>query len=150
MNKYIITLVFALFMCSSCTEDPSVDPSIMPPATTEGANTFGCLMDGWIYAGGRYGKPAARYFPGDGEEEEYIHIEVCTDEEEYIFLRIVRPSETDTPVYTDAKYIYKHEEKALPDGVVHLTRFDKDKKIVSGTFEGGNIREGRFDIYFGY
>ncbi len=148
MNKYIITLIFVLFTCISCTEDPSIDPTIMPPATTEGAGTFGCLIDGWVYTAGRYGKPDARYFTGDEEEKEYIAITARTDQEEYITFRIISPSETDAPIYTNAQYISKDKETTLPDGVVHLTRFDKDKKIVSGTFEGGNIKEGRFDIVF--
>lgn len=150
MNKYVITLISLLFTCVSCTEDPSVDPTIMPPATTEGAGTFGCLIDGWVYTAGRYGKPVARYFTRHEEEKEYIAITARTDEEEYITFRIISPSETDAPIYTDAQYIRRDKDTAFPDGVVHLTRFDKEKKIVSGTFEGGNIREGRFDIFFGY
>lgn len=149
MNKYILTLLITLFTFCSCTEDPSIDPSIMPPATTEGADAFGCLIDGWVYTGGRYGKPTAGYLQGNEDEEESIRITAYTDSDEYISFRIVNPSLSDSPVYTDAKFVSKHEEKPLPDGVVNLTRFDKDKNIVSGTFKGGNVSEGRFDIYFG-
>ena len=53
MKKYILIL-FSIVSLWSCTEDNTVDITVMPPATTTGANTFGCLVDGWIYVGGRY------------------------------------------------------------------------------------------------
>lgn len=53
MKKYILIL-FSIISFWSCTEDESIDITVLPSATTTGANTFGCLMDGWIYVGGRY------------------------------------------------------------------------------------------------
>src|SRR3712207_7023588 len=58
MKKYI-TLIFTtlcacIFFAGCDGEDSRVDPTVMPPATNTGANTFGCLIDGWIYSGGRY------------------------------------------------------------------------------------------------
>ena len=48
MIKYLITIVLTIALCCSCNrEDFSADPTIMPPATQTGANTFGCLIDGW-------------------------------------------------------------------------------------------------------
>ena len=48
MIKYLITIVLTIALCCSCDrEDFSADPTIMPPATQTGANTFGCLIDGW-------------------------------------------------------------------------------------------------------
>ena len=50
MIKYLITIVLTIALCCSCDrEDFSADPTIMPPATQTGANTFGCLIDGWVY-----------------------------------------------------------------------------------------------------
>ena len=55
MIKYLITIVLTIALCCSCNrEDFSADPTIMPPATQTGANTFGCLIDGWVYTGQRY------------------------------------------------------------------------------------------------
>lgn len=45
----------------ACEENESVDPTVMPEATTTGANTFGCLVDGWVYTSGRWGLPVAEY-----------------------------------------------------------------------------------------
>ena len=53
MKKYILIL-FSIISFWSCTEDESIDITGLPSVTTTGANTFGCLMDGWIYVGGRY------------------------------------------------------------------------------------------------
>ena len=55
MKKYILILfsIISLWSCKE-TEDESIDITVLPSATTTGANTFGCLMDGWIYVGGRY------------------------------------------------------------------------------------------------
>ena len=59
MTKKLLSLLLPLtFLCfASCEEDESVDPSLMPAATTVGANTFGCLIDGWVYTSGRFGLP---------------------------------------------------------------------------------------------
>ena len=52
MIKYLITIVLTIALCCSCDrEDFSADPTIMPPATQTGANTFGCLIDGCVYTG---------------------------------------------------------------------------------------------------
>ena len=50
MKKYILILfsIISLWSCKE-TEDESIDITVLPSATTTGANTFGCLMDGWIY-----------------------------------------------------------------------------------------------------
>ncbi len=56
MIKYLITIILTVALCCACDgEDFSADPTLMPPATQTGANTFGCLIDGWIYTGQRYG-----------------------------------------------------------------------------------------------
>lgn len=150
MNKYIFTFIVALFLCCACTEDFSVDPTIMPPATATGENTFGCLMDGWIYTGGRFSKPNALYIPTyEDNDNEVIRIKAEVDDGVYISFFILNPSESQTTTYIEAEYHeWPKESKELPDGTVHITRFDKQEHIISGTFQGGNIREGRFDIMF--
>ena len=50
MIKYLSTIVLTVALCCACDgEDFSADPTLMPPATQTGANTFGCLIDGWVY-----------------------------------------------------------------------------------------------------
>ena len=43
--RHLLFICLLLF-CVACEENESVDPTIMPEATTTGANTFGCLVDG--------------------------------------------------------------------------------------------------------
>ena len=47
-----LLLICLLLFCVACEENESVDPTVMPEATTTGANTFGCLVDGCIQAAG--------------------------------------------------------------------------------------------------
>lgn len=49
-----------------------------------------------------------------------------------------------TPVFKDGN---KQEER-LEDGIVNITRFDLNNRIISGTFEGRRVTEGRFDLTF--
>ena len=57
--RHLLFICLLLF-CVACEENESVDPTIMPEATTTGANTFGCLVDGWVYT------RAGRGFQRDG------------------------------------------------------------------------------------
>lgn len=69
--RHLLFICLLLF-CVACEENESVDPTIMPEATTTGANTFGCLVDGWVYTSGRWGVAfcgifgAGRGFQRDG------------------------------------------------------------------------------------
>ena len=64
--RHLLFICLLLF-CVACEENESVDPTIMPEATTTGANTFGCLVDGWVYTSGRCGIfGAGRGFQRDG------------------------------------------------------------------------------------
>jgi len=119
MIKYLITIILTVALCCACDgEDFSADPTLMPPATQTGANTFGCLIDGWIYTGQRYGPDhKASYYPAYNEDEKAtVHVYV--------------------------------QEERLEDGIVNITRFDLNNRIISGTFEGGRVTEGRFDLTF--
>lgn len=71
-----LLFLFLLICCCACEEDRSVDPTLMPEATTTGENTLGCLIDGWVYTSGRYGIPSARFY----------------DDEEIIMLQLMRKS----------------------------------------------------------
>ena len=77
MIKYLSTIVLTVALCCACDgEDFSADPTLMPPATQTGANTFGCLIDGWVYTGQRYGPDhKASYYPAYNEDEKAtVHV----------------------------------------------------------------------------
>ena len=123
-----------------------------------------CLIDGWVYTGQRYGPDhKASYHPAYNEDEKAtVNIYVRVDANASISFNIIDPKEknitiysalektgNDQTLYTDAvfKDNNKQEEK-LEDGIVNITRFDLNNRIISGTFEGGRITEGRFDLTF--
>lgn len=163
MMKHLMTTLLAALLCCSCNEDFSVDPTLMPAATRIGANTFGCLIDGWVYTGQRYntGRKAS-YHPADDEGgKATVSIFVQVDSNSSISFNIIDPKEKnitiysasegtddDRTVYTDAVFRNEGNEEKLEDGIVHITRFDLNDQIISGTFEGGRMQEGRFDLTF--
>lgn len=138
--KYIWFLFCTLLLCLSCDEDKSVDPTLMPQATTTGENTFGCLVDGWVYTGGRWGTPVTTFTEQEGE----TRLTICAEVElkSYIRLSIVNPRQGETTTYTDASF----DNQSLEDGKVTITRMSEG--IVSGTFEGTRMTKGRFDLKY--
>ena len=133
-----LLFLFLLVCCCACDEDKTVDPTLMPEATTTGANTLGCLIDGWVYASGRYGTPSVRL--SDDEENHYVEIDAAVGVFSSLHLVLVNPRQGTTCTYTDAVL----DEGDLGDGEAYITRMDGT--IISGTFSGGSIKEGRFDI----
>lgn len=148
MKKYLLILLSVICL-GSCAEDTSIDVTVMPPATTTGANTFGCLVDGWVYVGGRYnnkdfGGWAAKSFLYNEKEDKLTgYISVTFDYN--ISFTILSPQEGKNAVLTDLQFNNDKQE----DGIVFISRFDKKDKIISGTFGNENrITNGRFDVHY--
>ncbi len=112
----------------------------VPEATTTGENTLGCLIDGWVYTSGRYGIPSARFY--DDEENHYVAIDAEVGIFSGLHLVIVNPRQGAGCTYIDAVF----DREDLEDGEAYITRMDGT--IISGTFSGGSIKEGRFDIKY--
>lgn len=153
--KKIAILLLSLFVFYSCNEDTSIDTTVMPEETTKGANTFGCLVDGWLYVGGRYNNYT--YDPLWGEwggnqsilfnyypSEELMEVQVKVKEDLFIKFNIENPQHGATVRFYDATFGGEY----LEEGKVTITRFDKDANIISGRFEGGRITHGRFDVVY--
>ena len=154
MIKYLITIVLTIALCCSCDrEDFSADPTIMPPATQTGDNT-----------GQRYDSDdKASYYPARNEDEKAIvSIDIRVDNNASISFNIIDPKEKDITIYSisegasDDQTIYtdvifkneNNQEEKLEDGIINITRFDLNNRIISGTFEGERIKEGRLDLKF--
>ena len=145
MGYFLLLLLF-----SGCDEDETVDITVMPDATTVGANTFGCLIDGWVYVGGRYSisgfmiyhtpSISFHYYP----EVKTMGVSVLVKRDKTLSFTIHNPEEGKQTVFTGARW----EAGELGDGVVTITRFDAEKQIVSGRFEGEYITHGRFDVQY--
>ena len=124
----------------ACEENESVDPTIMPEATTTGANTFGCLVDGWVYTSGRWGMPSAEYL--EREEGSSVTVSAQVGLGSYIRFTIADPKEGETLPYVNLSF----ENQNMEDGKVYISRMSDG--VFSGTFEGGRITEGRFDLKY--
>ncbi len=135
-----ILFICLLFFCIACEENKSVDPTIMPEATTAGANTFGCLVDGWVYVSGRWSLPAAEYVQREDNTSMTISAEVGFDS--YLRFTIANPQQGKTLPYTNASF----DNQSIGDGSVHIIRMSDG--IISGTFEGDRVAKGRFDLKY--
>ena len=125
----------------------------MPPATTIGAETFGCLIDGWLYVGGRYrdygywfgpsvNSPSINFLYNEKLAE--VDVSVMVKQDRYIRFTIISPQEGQESEFTNARF----GEEKLKNGTVSITRFDTERNIISGTFSGGRITNGRFDVHY--
>lgn len=149
MKKYLFILLVTICL-GSCSENTTIDTTVMPPVTTTGANTFGCLIDGWIYVGGRYNNSSEsndwtpksfQFHESDNKLTGNISVKPSIN----ISFTILSPQEGKEAVITDLRF----EDDGLEDGTVLINRFDTKARIISGTF-GNNDRltNGRFDVHY--
>lgn len=135
-----LLFICLLFFCIACEENKSVDPTIMPEATTTGANTFGCLVDGWVYVSGRWSLPVAEYRQLEDSTSMTISAQVGFDS--YLRFAIAKPQQGETLSYMNVSF----DNQMVGNGQVHITRMSDG--IFSGTFEGDRITKGRFDLKY--
>lgn len=140
MMKRLLYLFMLMACCACAAEDTSVDPTLMPEATVSGKNTLGCLIDGRIYTGGRFGLPKASII--SDEKGSYLLIEAKVDRFKTLEFKLVDPTANAECEYVDALFGGENTGK----GKAFITR--KDGNVISGTFGGGRITEGRFDIRY--
>ena len=154
MKNIIFPLFILCLLLISCEEDPSVDITVMPEETSIGANTFGCLIDGWLYVGGRYQeiswmgiyqKSIEFIYIDPPVEESEMKVQVICKPGKILSFTILAPEEGKRCNYIDASL---NGQNIFSPGEAYITRFDKTNKIISGRFEGGEITEGRFDVIY--
>ncbi|MDR0729486.1 MAG: hypothetical protein LBF19_05120 [Prevotellaceae bacterium] len=165
MRKIYIFLIVVVSLnncCISCIfEDKTIDVSVLPEETTTGKNTFGCVIDGWVYVGGRYHDDyytdyadTTCPFPPQGQYSilffrcpVYNQIKALARlgrAGDLLFV-LNNPREGQECVLTD---VYLAGKK-LPDGVAFITLLDTERCIISGRFEcGDRIHFGRFDVVY--
>ena len=78
----------------------------------------------------------------DDEENHYVAIDAEVGIFSGLHLVIVNPRQGASCTYIDAVF----DREDLEDGEAYITRMDGT--IISGTFSGGSIKEGRFDIKY--
>ena len=157
--KKIFFICFCTLILASCKdENKQIDVTVMPPETATGADTFGCLVDGWIYVGGRYtdnyGNTPSINFTSNSARTE-IKVRVKVRKYEYIAFTINEPPK-EVCTFTNAQYILEPQDgtgasnvRDLGNGIVAITRFDDT--IISGYFKSDNnnpISHGQFDVKY--
>ncbi|MDR2652906.1 MAG: hypothetical protein LBC68_11460 [Prevotellaceae bacterium] len=166
MKKIFILLIIAVLLnnCTGCEEeDKTIDVSVLPEETSTGRNTFGCLIDGWVYVGGRY----FTHYYHDFNDTIYNHYHP----EPYSILFCSYPEYDEIKVFVQLEKNYGADlrftinnpvegkecvladvyfgEIQMPDGIAFITLFDKGHYIISGRFECSNrIKHGRFDVIY--
>ena len=170
-------LLTAVALCAtsitwSCKKDTTYVPQL-PPETTTGQNTFGCLVNGQVWRNGGVGFP--NYSLAISElSENWLIIEARrkNDSSSSGFFLNIKTNVLTTnwyPLDTASCYIYysltvnnnmyvwSKEENTFTSaqGFIELTRFDIPNGIVSGRFEATltdascgtvTITQGRFDL----
>lgn len=146
--KRLLYILFSILCLSGC-EDPTVDITIMPDVTTSGEDTFGCLVDGWLYVGGRYSNHQGESwqsisFEYDLKENE-IEVVVGVKPNKNISFTIVSPQFGKVCAVKDIRF----GKEQLEDGSVYISCLDLYHRIISGTFgNNGRLTNGRFDVHF--
>lgn len=141
--KYLYSLLVACLCFTACNdEDLSVDPTILPEATSEGRGTLGCVVDNWIYTGGRYGKPTANYYLDHTTGRDSLVISARVDDEKLFSFTIYAPREKGTSLFVDACL----GRDSLGRGQAYISTLRNG--VVSGTFGNERIKDGRFDLNY--
>lgn len=169
MKKDIITLMILLAILFSCKkEDPL--PTELPPITTEGKNTFGCLINGEIYVPDirrmSFNVAITMDFPQNPDYFFRVNTFRLVDEDDNIqdaAVEFIIDSVSAVGAYsfshTTVKYenIYYYSDSTY-NGSVNIIKYDLNNGIISGTFsfsaivvDNSNsqiiqITDGRFDL----
>lgn len=158
--------------------EPAPEPTPeLPPITQEGKNTFGFLLNGevWLPKAATYMyaiKQQASYYQGkfilvgnrvgqDKNIDEKLNITldapVLWDTGTFV---LKNPGKNAIGAwYWNNIHGFEYKTDSIHTGILHITRFDLEKRIVSGTFNMvmmGNentpdsviITDGRFDMKF--
>jgi len=177
MKKYIFPLLTILSLIAIQCKKSSTDAGDqLPPITTTGANTFGCLVNGnvWLPYGVSYSVPTLNVnvvIPTGNSGKSEIQIfanKAEQNENSGIYITIRGISDTGTyqiENYLNTGLVYFNGNTSYEPfdtfGIVHISRCDTIQKIISGTFsfigytntnhsigETVSITEGRFDVHW--
>lgn len=187
MKKLLLLFATIAFFVSCNKDDqaPQPEPQIaeidkLPPPTQTGANKVGCLVNGKAflpsgsYPGGGNPNPYCAYYHDayilsfaivrnenntsmDGSESIAIYSSNVILEENKIYSLNINDQRAGYLITMTSPKSDRYGTSENHTGELHITKLDKEKNIISGTFwfdavnEQGKkveIREGRFDMKF--
>jgi len=167
-KKINILLILLLITLFSCKKEQKSLPTELPPLTTEGKNTFGCLIENEIYVPEirRTALTTPIYINEFPKYPNYCFTVTTTrlvnnndnvmDAEVGFKISIVKDTGEYNIIYSTIKYNNKYyQSDSLNNGKLKIIKLDTINKIISGTFyikalsEDSNIiniTNGRFDL----
>jgi hypothetical protein len=168
-NPMIVTLLLVLSSCEGCKKDepkPKTELEKLPPATQEGKNTFGCLVNGKAFVPATSIDAGAVYQLGILQiyatiYKPYLQFGMVILEKNYGQLTTTAyqlnrfPDSSCSATSQDVICDYNPQECIR--GSIVLTKIDRVNYVISGTFDfilaktscdTLNITSGRFDIRY--
>lgn len=169
MNRFLLLLpLIAALLLGSCKKDKVAPKDQLPPATTSGANTFGCLVNGELWKVETASQLVADWTTSDvlyfvagfNSKDGYKKISLIFPDTTHAFAQksgvqaLVKSGVNGNYASLWPPNKYYGPEK-LVSGTVNLSRLDYHAGIIAGTFSfvmaGGpgdtvRVTEGRFDI----
>ncbi len=168
LYSYIILLLVG---CSACKTDALSPKEELPPATQEGLNTFGCLVNGevWVPRGSINPSISKFTFYYDDEllnvaatrtigskdisQSVSFRIEDCSYTGRYELTTI----ESARARFSDLKKACMYQTDSTQTGTLTITKLDTINHIIAGAFEFTvwteacdtiRVTDGRFDIQY--
>jgi hypothetical protein len=182
MKTYLIFLALILLSLTACKKDkhingtgtPPPQQQQLPPITTEGKNTFGCLVNGnvWLPEVTPYQMfvypLTSSYNPNigldvkatkniDNQIYEGTSLQIINLDDTGVFILDSNLPIGSYGVYYDLSKGCNYTTDSIQIGTVEILKLDTSNKIIAGTFEmklwkNGcdtiNITEGRFDVKY--
>jgi hypothetical protein len=172
VSLFLLLTIIVFF--ESCNLFDSANEEKLPPATQEGKNTFGCLVNGKIWLPKGQAGPTSNLdlhydeFFGNGalnlsayriDEDEDEAIGLFSDSLKSVGSYQLDDYNRQALLFDNAKTFcaYYNDPDVYRSGHLVITRFDLPNRIISGVFESTlykqncdtvKITEGRFDMKF--
>lgn len=179
MKSFCFILLLAFTgVCCSCQKDDDSDLSPieqLPPQTTVGANTAGCLVNGEVLIPkGNANQTILRCQYALRNGEYFFILGIANNESEFSKSIVLRAEKFKLEEGKSYKFLEKPEELWAEhsiesglinyydtdldhSGILFITRLDEEQRIISGTFsftaindqgETVEITDGRFDMHY--
>jgi len=171
--RFSLIMIFCsclLFLATSCKKQGIY---LLPPATNNGSNTFGCLINGKAFLGqsrselflsiaavqgsyhdGTLSVLGSHYF-GSTPTGSIFGISIDVQTPKHSGIITVPGANRNIISYSDNQDTFRFNSDSTHTGSVIITRFDSITHIYSGTFQGSLIdtygkivliTDGRFDV----